>query len=180
MTVFSSLRLASVLSSALLLVACGDDGDGGGGSNGGGPSAGSDQGGNDEGGSGGESQGGAESGGAGGGGGGGAEYPPVECGDALTCEAGDVCIVEPNQPECTNLGKGETCPKGTTETNCGGAGIPCCCGPTPPPDYRCTSGAPCGGDLPSCECLDPCTGVDECIALAANEYTFQCEPPAKP
>lgn len=148
-----------------LLVACGDDGDGGGGSNAGG---------NEEGGAGGN-DGGADTGG-----GGGAEYPPVDCGDALTCEAGDVCIVEPNEPDCTNLGKGESCPEGTTETSCGGAGIPCCCGPTPPPDHRCTSGAACDGELPTCECLEPCTDGDQCVGLGISEYAFQCEPSAMP
>ena len=167
----------TVVCCSLSLVACGDDGDGG--SNGGGPSGGAPSGGSGAGGSGGDDPGGAGPGGSGGGGGG-AEYPPVECGDALTCDAGDVCIVEPNEPECTNLGKGETCPEGTTEQICGGAGFPCCCGPTPPPDYRCVSGAPCGGELPTCECLDPCTGGDECIAVAINEYTFQCQAPALP
>ena len=173
---FRSSVWLTVVCCSLSLVACGDDGDGG--SNGGGPSGGAPSGGSGEGGSGGDDPGGAGPGGSGGGGG--AEYPPVECGDALTCDAGDVCIVEPNEPECTNLGKGETCPEGTTEQICGGAGFPCCCGPTPPPDYRCVSGAPCGGELPTCECLDPCTGGDECIAVAINEYTFQCQAPALP
>ncbi len=169
MSSFSSCVWAVSFSCALLSSACGDDSPLGGGTSGGG-----NVGGSGVGGSGAGSQGGAAAGG--GGEGGGAEYPPVDCGDDLTCDAGSVCIVEPNEPECTNLGEGESCPKGTTETNCGGAGIPCCCGPTPPPDHRCLDASACGGALPSCDCLDPCTADDSCIALASSEYAFQCEP----
>jgi len=160
---------------SVAVTACGDDGDGGGGS--GADNAGGDNAGGDN--AGGDNAGGDNAGGDNAGGGGGGQSLPVACGDDLTCDAGDVCIVEPNEPACTDLGKGEMCPKGTTETNCGGAGIPCCCGPTPPDDHRCLSAAGCGDATPTCECLDPCEGDEQCSTLA-QESTFQCEPPPKP
>jgi hypothetical protein len=100
----------------------------------------------------------------------------VACGDAdLTCGPTEVCVEETNEPDCTNLdNEADPCPDGTTKTNCGGAGIPCCCGPTPPSDYRCASSTLCAGAI-DCECVAPCTGEDFCDQLA--DGTFRCEPP---
>lgn len=109
-------------------------------------------------------------------GGGGSTGETIECGDELTCDGGTVCIIEPNEPDCQNLkNPDDPCPKGTTMTNCGGAGIPCCCGPTPDPDYRCASSEACDGEL-TCECVAPCTDGDWCSELASPR-TLQCEPP---
>jgi len=103
---------------------------------------------------------------------------PIACGDALSCDAAEVCVEEPNEPMCDALPRGETCPRGTRETQCGGAGLPCCCGPTPPPDYRCAPTDGCA--VPTCECLATLCGPgEECSALA-EPRTFRCEPPPAP
>lgn len=102
----------------------------------------------------------------------------IACGDALVCNAAEVCVEEPNAPLCEPLPRGEMCPRGTAETSCGGAGLPCCCGPTPPSDYRCASAEGC--EPPTCECLPMlCMGGDTCGALA-EPRNFRCEPPAAP
>jgi hypothetical protein len=106
----------------------------------------------------------------------------VPCGDALTCSSGDVCVEDAFDPECTNLEdpKG-MCPEGQTMTQCGGAGLPCCCLPPPASEFRCVTPAGCEGPA-SCECLvEVCTDGRQCISLGADpEHLFRCESPAKP
>jgi hypothetical protein len=118
----------------------------------------------------------AGTGGSGGSGGGGGV--PISCGESLTCEASEACIEDLNEPDCTDLAnEADPCPDGTTKTNCGGIGTPCCCAPAPPPDYRCVSSSGCA-DVIDCACLAPCSGGDECSSLA--DGTFRCELPAMP
>jgi len=159
-TFFSCLCIGVVASIGAL--GCGDDTDGVG-ANGGNGSGGN-----------GSGAGGSGVGGSGGSGG----EATIACGDDLVCEGETVCIVEPNEPACENLvNEADPCPAGTTKTNCGGAGIPCCCEPTPPPDHRCAPSTSCGEAAPTCECLDPCDAGEECTAVGGEDATFQCEPP---
>jgi hypothetical protein len=111
------------------------------------------------------------------GGGGGA--PDVLCG-AGVCTGGDVCRVLPIAPECSNLPDGESCPEGTTETLCGGAGTPCCCGETPPPVEECMAPLGCEGAPPSCTCLEPsfCPEGRWCLDTATPGRVLCEEPPA--
>lgn len=106
----------------------------------------------------------------------------VPCGDALVCSGGDVCIEDVVDPACTNLEDPEgMCEPGQRMTFCGGAGIPCCCEPQPPSEFRCVTPAGCDGAA-DCACLgEICTEGRECVALGADpEHLFLCESPAKP
>jgi hypothetical protein len=106
----------------------------------------------------------------------------VPCGDALTCTSGDVCIEDAFDPECTNLEDPEgMCPDGQTMTQCGGAGLPCCCLPPPASEFRCVTPTGCDGPT-TCECLgEVCTDGRECTSLGADpEHLFRCESPPKP
>lgn len=143
--------LVSVLS---LGVACGDDTVTGGGGGGGSDAAG----------------GGAVGGGGGGGGG-----APTPCGDTLTCTGTQACVVTVLQPACTNKANpADPCPPGTMDSMCGGAGLPCCCEPTPLPEHACVDAAACGGTV-SCACLpQACDLGAECMDSAAGEVT--CAP----
>ena len=98
---------------------------------------------------------------------------PVACGEGLTCEEGSVCVITEAQRNCGGLAEGESCEPGTKESLCGGIGEPCCCGPTPPPDYHCLSADICDGEEPSCDCLAPCADIDACAGTQAA-YTFLC------
>ncbi len=106
----------------------------------------------------------------------------VPCGDALTCTSGDVCIEDAFDPSCTNLEDPEgTCPEGQTMTQCGGAGLPCCCLPPPPSEFRCVTPTNCDGPA-SCDCLgEVCTEGRQCTSLGADpEHLFRCESPPAP
>lgn len=150
--------LVSVLS---LGVACGDDtATGGSGGGGGDATGGAAVGG-----------GGASSSGGGGAGGG----VPTPCGDALTCTGTQACVVTVLEPACTNkANEADPCPPGTMDAMCGGAGIACCCEPTPPPEQACVDAAACGGTV-SCACLTQvCDLGAQCMDTAAGEVT--CAP----
>ncbi len=168
---------SAVLVSLSLLVACGDDsnstsgsgGSGGTGSTGTTTSSTTGTGGQGTGGSGtggsGTGTGGSGTGGDATGGGGGSSVD-VPCGEAI-CSGGDYCLVIPIAPACTPLDEGNMCPEGTTETQCGGAGLPCCCGETPPPETSCVAPEGCEGEVPSCACLvEPCEVGRDCVDTA--------------
>lgn len=99
----------------------------------------------------------------------------IPCGD-IECAANQACLTFPQAPMCTDMMEGQPCPPGTTETQCGGAGLPCCCEPPPPTVYECVDPA-CQGPL-DCACL-----VDVCIPACTSTATpgvFICEPPPAP
>jgi hypothetical protein len=93
------------------------------------------------------------------------------CGD-IDCAADQACLTFGQQPMCENKQDDQPCPEGTTETLCGGAGIPCCCGPTPASIYQCTATTECG-EIVDCGCLaEVCT--PQCWATA-DAKVFICE-----
>jgi hypothetical protein len=101
---------------------------------------------------------------------------PIDCGES-ECAADQACLTFFTPPMCMNKFEDEPCPDGTTEAHCGGAGIPCCCGPTPAPVYECVATSACG-ELVDCACLaDVC--VPDCSATAAARV-FYCQEPAAP
>lgn len=101
---------------------------------------------------------------------------PLACGE-IECGPDEACLTFPQQPNCQDLMEGEMCPEGTTETQCGGAGLPCCCEPTPPPIYMCTPTDACGDSI-DCTCLaDVCTPM--CTATA-DALVFVCDAPPPP
>jgi hypothetical protein len=103
------------------------------------------------------------------------------CGE-LTCTGGEVCLQESYEPECTNReDTGAACPDGTTATMCGGAGMPCCCGPDPARTSACIDPGACGA-TPTCDCLgDICPEGKMCVEQAADGGTeLLCEPMPKP
>lgn len=77
------------------------------------------------------------------------------CGSDLTCGEGTVCVVDETSADCTaDTGDARhPCPAGTLPSQCGGAGVPCCCGPKPPNVYRCVEAPDCG-DTPACDCVE--------------------------
>jgi hypothetical protein len=84
--------------------------------------------------------------------------------------------VFPQDPNCTELLEGEQCPMGTTETQCGGAGLPCCCEPPPPTIYECVD--PNCEEPVDCACL-----VDVCVPaceMTGMERVFNCASPPPP
>ncbi|MEM6294586.1 MAG: hypothetical protein AAGA54_25150 [Myxococcota bacterium] len=105
------------------------------------------------------------------------ELVPISCGPDLVCDAGQACIRTPQDAACTSVSTNEEnpqCPDGTMLTACGGAGGPCCCGPTPPPTYACIDAPECGGP-PTCECLAaPCDPQEFC-SNTTNEGEVICE-----
>lgn len=104
------------------------------------------------------------------------------CGDTLTCAATEVCVADQYPATCTDrTDTGAPCPDGTTATQCGGAGLPCCCEPTPAPVYRCHDASACG-DPPTCDCLvDVCPASLACTSRASETgRAFLCEEPSKP
>jgi hypothetical protein len=106
----------------------------------------------------------------------------VACGTELTCEAAEVCVQEAFEPACTPLtDSGATCPEGTTETMCGGAGQPCCCEPAPEMTYRCYAPSGCG-DAPTCDCVSAACPSDKACMSVGSETSgvFQCEALPKP
>jgi hypothetical protein len=106
----------------------------------------------------------------------------VACGDTLVCTAGDVCIEDVIAPTCTNLEDPRgMCPPGQRMTFCGGAGIPCCCDPPPPSEFRCVAPVGCVGPA-DCTCLgEVCTEGRECTAQGSEPASrFRCEEPALP
>lgn len=152
--------LASVL---FFGVACGDD-TATGGSGGGGNDA-----------TGGAAAGGGGANNSGGGGSGSGGGVPTPCGDALTCTGTQACVVTVLEPVCTNkANEADPCPPGTMDAMCGGAGIACCCEPTPPPDHACVDAAACGGTV-SCACLpQACDLGGQCTDTGVGEVT--CSP----
>lgn len=95
---------------------------------------------------------------------------PIPCGD-IECAANQTCLTFPQAPMCTSINEGEMCPPDTTEAACGGAGGPCCCGPTPPTITECVD-TPCDGPV-DCACL-----VDVCIPACMTSITpgvFICQ-----
>lgn len=99
----------------------------------------------------------------------------IPCGE-IECAANQACLTFPQDPACTDLVEGEACPPNTTETQCGGAGLPCCCEPPPPTLYECVDPA-CEGPV-DCTCLaDVC--IPSCSATAAPDV-FICETPPAP
>ncbi len=197
----SVVQILGLAASVFALAACGDDsetGSGGGGSTstttagntttsssgsasgggeggeaGAGGAGGDGQGANGsggQGGSGGAGEGGAGQGGAGGG------STSIPCGDDI-CVGGDICVLTQLDPDCTGLEKGDTCPEGTEETQCGGAGFACCCPPPPDPTYACAAPLGCEDEAVSCQCLEsPCDEGLECVNIA-TEGTVKCSPP---
>ena len=101
---------------------------------------------------------------------------PIPCGE-LKCVGGEVCLTFPQDANCTNLEEGESCPEGTQETQCGGAGLPCCCEPTPPALRECVLPEGCG-DPVDCACLAELC-VPEC-GMTGTPGVFICEEPQPP
>lgn len=96
----------------------------------------------------------------------------VACGEQ-TCMGGDVCLVTYTEPNCINKeNPDDTCPEGQQDTNCGGAGAPCCCEPAPDPSYVCDPATNCGETV-NCECL---AEVCQEICSSAGDGVFACEP----
>lgn len=105
---------------------------------------------------------------------------PLACGPML-CAASDACIVDEMDAPCSPApDDGGACPPGTTANQCGGVGYPCCCGPTPPPEYECVSASACI-EGPSCDCLsDLCKDGKMCIGVAGNPIELHCVTPPMP
>lgn len=100
---------------------------------------------------------------------------PIPCGQ-IECAANQACLTFPVAPTCTDNPDGNPCPPGTSESQCGGDGQPCCCEPTPAPLTECVD-PPCEGPV-DCACL-----VDVCIPECTPSATvgvFICEPPPMP
>lgn len=100
---------------------------------------------------------------------------PIACGD-IECAADQACLTFKPEPECTNNPDQDPCPPDTTEAQCGGAGLPCCCGPTPSTVTECVDPV-CEGPL-DCACL-----VDVCVPACTPSATpgvFLCEAPPEP
>lgn len=106
----------------------------------------------------------------------------IPCGTTLTCTGDDVCVEQLDPPDCADReDTGVACPEGTTPSQCGGAGLPCCCGPTPEPTWQCWDATACG-DAPTCDCVaDACPSNMTCTASGSETSgVFQCEEPAMP
>lgn len=101
------------------------------------------------------------------------------CGEEA-CGLTQVCLQESFPPECQNRDDtGAACPDGTTATRCGGAGIPCCCGPAPALAEACLDAPACGA-TPTCDCLgDVCPDGKECHTTG-DARVFLCEELPKP
>ncbi len=94
----------------------------------------------------------------------------IPCGD-IECAANQTCLTFPQAPMCMDKPDAQPCPRGTTEAQCGGAGLPCCCGPTPATLTECVD-PDCAGPV-DCACL-----VDVCIPACTPTGTpgvFVCE-----
>ncbi len=142
-------------------------------STGAGSEGGSGSGGGSTGGSGGSGESSADSGSSDSGGG-------IACGE-MSCGFAEVCVHDFTDPTCTNVeDPSAPCPEGQQMSMCGGAGIPCCCEPPPPVQYRCVSASTCPA-MPACDCLGPiCDGGRECIALGESPLDFGCQTPPAP
>jgi hypothetical protein len=100
---------------------------------------------------------------------------PIACGE-IECAANQACLTFPQSPMCTDKPEDQPCPPGTTETYCGGAGLPCCCEPPPAPVTECVDPV-CEGQV-DCDCL-----AEVCIPTctpSATSGVFICEEPARP
>jgi hypothetical protein len=95
----------------------------------------------------------------------------VACGEG-DCQVGEVCLNFPQAPMCENKIDDEPCPEGTEDTQCGGAGLPCCCGPTPPTLTECTVPSGCG-EMVDCACLSEVC-IPSCSATGTDGVFF-CE-----
>ncbi len=99
----------------------------------------------------------------------------LACGTSLTCTGQQVCVREDYVPECgTRADTGVDCPEGTTPSQCGGAGVPCCCGPLPDPTYQCYEPTGCD-EAPTCDCVaDACPADKMCSAVLDTTRQFAC------
>ncbi|MES2638391.1 MAG: hypothetical protein V4850_02885 [Myxococcota bacterium] len=107
---------------------------------------------------------------------------PLACGEALTCDATAVCVRDSHEPDCEDRADtGAPCPEGTTASMCGGAGMPCCCGATPEPTYRCYEAGTCG-ESPTCDCLGAVCGESEGCSSVGSETSrlYACDELPKP
>jgi len=89
-------------------------------------------------------------------------------------DPGGACVETILEPDCTNVGEGDTCPDGTEPASCGGDGHPCCCGPRPDPATACAPAPDCEGGPATCACLDPCPSDHACRETAVAGR-LQCE-----
>ncbi len=95
------------------------------------------------------------------------EPDPVVCGSD-TCTGGDICMVTAQEPECEiKDNELDPCPSDKpNDTQCGGAGTPCCCGDAPAPLTACDPATACGAEV-TCDCLtDACPSGWMCSATA--------------
>lgn len=133
-----------------------------------------------EGGTGGSSGGTAGSSGTSSGGSGG-NTANIPCGDT-ECSVGQLCERESFAPSCTNLDNpDDDCPAGETKTQCGGAGIPCCCGPTPPATFTCIpTKNSCATHPPTCDCIE-CDPGEDCATIGSvDSGVLECSAPPAP
>lgn len=95
----------------------------------------------------------------------------IACGPSLTCDSTSVCIVEDNQPTCTQVSwtsnDAGTCAEEQTLTTCP---LPydfstCCCGSAPPSEYRCAK-PKC--EQKECHCL--CNAGQTCLILSTEVH----------
>ena len=102
----------------------------------------------------------------------------VACGTALTCSEPAVCVRQSISATCeTREDTATACPEGTEPTQCGGAGLPCCCEPTPEPTYSCFDASACA-DPVGCDCVGAaCDAGTDCSAATDG---FACEELPKP
>ena len=100
-----------------------------------------------------------------------------ECGE-MQCFVGEVCLTFPQAPTCSPKAEDQPCPEGTTESQCGGAGLPCCCEPPPPTIYECREPPSSCGEPADCACLaEVCVPACE---MSAQPNVFICEEPPAP
>ncbi|MGB1013462.1 MAG: hypothetical protein ACPG4T_04945 [Nannocystaceae bacterium] len=102
----------------------------------------------------------------------------VACGGS-DCLPGEVCLHQFVGPTCTNKeNPDDMCPEGQQDTNCGGAGIPCCCEPGPGPTMTCDPASNCDGAI-TCACLAEACGVEN-LCGDQGDGVFFCEPAPAP
>ena len=102
----------------------------------------------------------------------------VACGGS-DCLPGEVCLHQFVGPTCTNKeNPDDMCPEGQQDTNCGGAGIPCCCEPSSGPTMTCDPASNCDGAI-TCACLAEACGVEN-LCSDQGDGVFFCEPAPAP
>ena len=89
----------------------------------------------------------------------------IACGASLTCTSPAVCVRQDIEAVCENREDTATpCPDGTTESMCRGAGIACCCEPTPASTYSCFETSSCSDPI-GCDCVEAaCSESTDCEA----------------